>query len=80
MAASSAFPATITHMSARIGTGRYQDILGLTMRTSTGPELILSTGQGMIEAVTDDEMVRAADQVAQWVKMRVEQVAFTPRS
>jgi hypothetical protein len=75
---SSAFPATVTQVSAQVGIGEYQDVLGLTLRTSTGAELVLSTGRDRLEVVSADEMRRAAREVARWAKMRIEHVSITP--
>jgi hypothetical protein len=75
---SSALPATITHVSAQVGIGECQDVLGLTLRTSTGAELVLSTGHDGLEVVTAEEILRVAEEVAQWAKMRIEQVSITP--
>jgi len=75
---SSAFPATVTHVSALVGIGAYEDVLGLTLRTSTGAELVLSTGRDRLDVVSAEEMLRAAQEVAQWARMRIEPVSITP--
>lgn len=74
----SVFPATVTLVSAHIGTGTYDDVLGLTLRTSTGAELVLSTGEDQLDVVSMDAMLLSVQKVAEWAKMRVEQVTFIP--
>ena len=74
----SAFPATVTQVSAHIGIGTYEDVLGLTLRTSTGAELVLSTGEDQLDVVSKDAMLLSVQKVAEWAKMRVEQVTFIP--
>ena len=76
----SAFPATVTQVSARLGIGDYEDVLGLTLRTSTGAELVFSTGRGQLDVVSGEEMLRVAEEVARWAKMRIERLTLVPGS
>jgi hypothetical protein len=74
----SAFPAAVTQVSAHIGTGTYEDVLGLTLRLSTGAELVFSTAEDQLDVVSKDAMLLSVQKVADWAKMRVEQVTFVP--
>jgi hypothetical protein len=74
----SAFPSAVTAVSAYIGTGTYEDVLGLTLRLSSGPELVLSTGEDQLDVVPKDALLVSVQKVAEWAKMRVEQVTFVP--
>ena len=65
-------------MSAHIGTGTYEDVLGLTLRLSTGAELVFSTAEDQLDVVSKDWMLLSVQKVADWAKMRVEQVTFVP--